>query len=78
MGDIQDNINKIADKICSMEDFKEQGEYETMINNTPDDIICKKCGFSGVYLREYQSRSADETGTKVFTCLRCHYKWRQG
>lgn len=78
MGDIQDNINKIADKICSMEDFKEQGEYETMINNTPDDIICKKCGFSGVYLYEYQARSSDENGTKVFTCLRCHYKWRQG
>lgn len=77
MANIQDEINKIADKLLPMEKYKELGEYETMINNTPDDIVCKKCGYSGVYVREYQTRSSDETGTKVFVCLKCHYKWRQ-
>lgn len=72
----QDKINKIADTIIDIEKFKEQGEFDNYVNNTPDDVVCPKCGFNGVYEISVQNRSADESGTLVRTCLKCHYKWR--
>lgn len=74
---LQRHINEIADKLLPMEEYQKLGEYEALINNTPDSIKCPKCGWSEINLKEIQTRSSDETGTKIFTCLRCHFKWRQ-
>lgn len=77
MNDLQREINKIIDKIIPCELFKEAAVLSKMVKNTYN-IICPKCKSDNIHETAYQTRSADEAETKLFTCLNCGNKWRKG
>ena len=44
------------------------------------DATCKQCGHTKAYLKEMQTRSADEPATLFFKCenKKCGYQWKEG
>ena len=40
-------------------------------------ITCPKCGNSEAYWILRQTRAADEPETRIYTCTKCGYKWRE-
>ena len=49
------------------------------IDAFPDslDLKCKKCGSKKIYEYQRQTRSADEPMTRICTCLKCNFNWKQ-
>lgn len=39
--------------------------------------VCPKCENSRAYYQMVQTRSADEPPTRIYTCTRCGYSWRE-
>ena len=40
-------------------------------------IACPKCGNKEAYWILRQTRAADEPETRIYTCTKCGYKWRE-
>ncbi len=40
-------------------------------------VICPNCGNTEAWLRIEQTRSADEPPTRIYTCVKCKYTWRE-
>ena len=40
-------------------------------------ITCPKCGNKEAYWILRQTRAADEPETRIYTCIKCGYKWRE-
>ncbi len=38
---------------------------------------CPKCGNDKAYLEIVQTRAADEPPTRIYTCTKCGYTWRE-
>ncbi len=38
---------------------------------------CPKCGNDRAYLQIVQTRAADEPPTRIYTCTKCGYTWRE-
>ena len=38
---------------------------------------CPKCGNDKAYLQIVQTRAADEPPTRIYTCTKCGYTWRE-
>lgn len=38
---------------------------------------CPKCGNEHAYVEIVQTRAADEPPTRIYTCTRCKYSWRE-
>ena len=49
---------------------------ERQLNATSDTIQCWNCGRRTVTYTEAQTRSADESATKYYTCLTCKKRWK--
>lgn len=49
---------------------------ETFFAGPTTDIPCPECGQEQVYYHLRQTRSADESETRFFTCQSCEHKWR--
>ena len=41
------------------------------------NINCPKCGNNEAYWILRQTRAADEPETRIYTCTKCGYKWRE-
>jgi DNA-directed RNA polymerase subunit M len=39
--------------------------------------VCPKCGYKEAYFWTSQTRSADESETKFFKCVKCKNTWRE-
>ncbi len=50
---------------------------EELIAQPKIEIECPRCGNKEAYWTLEQTRSADEGETRIFTCTRCHYTWRE-
>jgi DNA-directed RNA polymerase subunit M len=42
-----------------------------------EDVVCPKCSNRGAYVQVVQTRSADEPPTRIYTCTKCKYTWRE-
>ena len=40
-------------------------------------IECPRCGNDTAYWRMEQTRAADEPTTRIYTCTKCKYTWRE-
>ena len=40
-------------------------------------VVCPKCGNRGASWIMMQTRSADEPETRIYTCVKCGYRWRE-
>lgn len=38
---------------------------------------CPRCGNEQAYIEIVQTRSADEPPTRIYTCTKCKYSWRE-
>lgn len=38
---------------------------------------CPRCGNEHAYIEIVQTRSADEPPTRIYTCTKCKYSWRE-
>lgn len=53
-----------------------------MVEDKPDDSLpiadteCPKCEHKKAYFFVKQTRSADESPTAFYTCVKCGHKWR--
>ncbi len=60
-------------------------ENKVVVIENPEELIslpkvkavCPKCGHTEAYLRIEQTRSADEPPTRIYTCVKCKYTWRE-
>ncbi|MCD6481392.1 MAG: transcription factor S [Thermoplasmata archaeon] len=41
------------------------------------NVVCPKCGHNEAYWILRQTRAADEPETRIYTCTKCGYKWRE-
>ena len=41
------------------------------------EVVCPKCGNTEAYWILKQTRAADEPETKIYTCTKCGYRWRE-
>ncbi|HID26211.1 MAG TPA: transcription factor S [Thermoplasmata archaeon] len=41
------------------------------------EVICPKCGNTEAYWVLKQTRASDEPETKIYTCTKCGYRWRE-
>ena len=41
------------------------------------DLVCKRCGSKKIHEYQRQTRSADEPMTRICTCLKCEFNWKQ-
>jgi DNA-directed RNA polymerase subunit M len=41
------------------------------------EVICPKCGNTEAYWILRQTRAADEPETRIYTCTKCGYRWRE-
>jgi len=41
------------------------------------EIVCPRCGNTEAYWILRQTRAADEPETKIYTCTKCGYRWRE-
>ena len=41
------------------------------------DAVCPKCGHGKAHLEIVQTRAADEPPTRIYTCEKCGYTWRE-
>ena len=76
MNPIQEQINEDLRKIIKCEDFKTI-MFSTLVANTVNvHCIRPECPSSkGVNVEFKQTRSADESADKNYTCLECGTKW---
>ena len=42
------------------------------------DAKCEQCGHKKAYLKELQTRSADEPATIFYKCAKCGFQWNEG
>lgn len=42
------------------------------------DAKCEQCGHKKAYLKELQTRSADEPATIFYKCEKCGFQWNEG
>ena len=75
MSDLQKLINKDLRERINMAIFKRK-IITTKFKNTADRR-CKKCGSDNIYVESRQTRSADETTTKIYECLNCGDRWSE-
>ena len=40
-------------------------------------VVCPKCGNTEAYWVLKQTRASDEPETKIYTCTKCGYRWRE-
>ena len=40
------------------------------------DWECPKCGNNEAYWILRQTRASDEPETRIYTCTKCHHRWR--
>jgi len=40
-------------------------------------VTCPKCGNNEAYWVLKQTRASDEPETKIYTCTKCGYRWRE-
>ena len=77
MTSLQEEINKIIDKILPVSTFLAAQEIATKVKNT-FGVKCPKCHSENVYEQSIQTRSADEISSLFYECLSCGHKWRVG
>lgn len=41
------------------------------------NAVCPKCGNNEAYWVLRQTRAADEPETRIYTCTKCGYRWRE-
>ena len=41
------------------------------------EATCPKCGNNRAYFQIVQTRAADEPPTRIYTCTKCGYTWRE-
>ncbi len=41
------------------------------------NVVCPKCGHNEAYWILRQTRAADEPETRIYTCTKCGYRWRE-
>jgi len=41
------------------------------------NVVCPKCGHNEAYWVLRQTRAADEPETRIYTCTKCGYRWRE-
>lgn len=41
------------------------------------EIVCPRCGNTEAYWIMRQTRASDEPETRIYTCTRCGYRWRE-
>ena len=62
---------------------EEHVERDISIIKKEDDLLpkervsCSKCGNNEAYWILRQTRSADEAETRIYTCTKCGYRWRE-
>jgi len=57
---------------------KEMVVLEKKIDILPKTRIeCPKCGNKEAFWILRQTRASDEPETRIFTCTKCEYRWRQ-
>jgi len=49
---------------------------QKMLSNTA--VKCPKCGKRNAYYNSVQTRSADESSTRIYLCLECNNRWKRG
>lgn len=75
MSTLQDKINEDLRQQIDMKAFVHE-KVQTKFKNT-SDRKCSKCGSDEIHVESRQTRSADETTTKIYECLKCGNKWRE-
>ena len=66
-------INQFLRENIKIEDFLP--EELSMKSKNTTRIKCHNCGSENIYVESKQTRSADETTTKIYECLDCGNKW---
>ncbi len=41
------------------------------------NVVCPKCGHNEAYWILRQTRASDEPETRIYTCTKCGYRWRE-
>ena len=52
-------------------------ENEDMSVLPKTNVRCPKCGNNEAYWILLQTRAADEPETRIYTCTKCGYRWRE-
>ena len=72
------------EEIESVTTIREKAEDKTIVVVEEDiatlpttKIECPKCGNDTAYWRMEQTRAADEPTTRIYTCTKCKYTWRE-
>lgn len=50
-------------------------ELTKQINVVESIYVCPSCGYNRIHVSQDQSRSADESATSRYRCMRCGYQW---
>jgi DNA-directed RNA polymerase subunit M len=62
---------------------EKQQQKETVVLEKKIDILpktrieCPKCGNKEAFWILRQTRASDEPETRIYTCTKCEYRWRQ-
>jgi transcription elongation factor S-II len=63
-------------KMIEEKSKRDQCKYETEIQASTDQFICRKCKSKQCTYYQLQTRSADEPMTTFVTCINCSARWR--
>ena len=65
-------------KIVTESEDKEVTVLEDEIETLPKTRAeCSKCGHNEAFFIIRQTRASDEPETRIYTCTKCKYRWRE-
>ncbi|CAG9463166.1 unnamed protein product [Pedinophyceae sp. YPF-701] len=53
------------------------GSEEMWATAAKTQAMCPRCHHDEAYLKEFQTRSADEPTTRYHRCTKCHHAWKE-
>ena len=75
---MQEEIYEYVDKLLPIEQYLITENKNMQMSKNTAGVKCPNCGSENIFVRAKQMRSADETKTKFYTCIDCHFTWKLG
>ena len=75
---MQEKIYEYVDTQMPIERYFITANEQTQRSKNTYGVNCPNCKSNNIFMQAKQTRSADETKTKFYTCLDCNYTWKLG